>query len=105
MCDKGCKINSTPYTRIKKRSSFEWTAAGENRPKLPKIQTSADKVAFVFWNIHKILFIHYLQKSKTIIGEYYMALLDRLKEEIKKKRPQMKKKKYCSIKTTASQND
>ena len=55
---------------------------------------SAGKVwSSVFWDTHAILFIDYLEKGRTINGEYYMALLMRLKEEIAKKRPQMKKKK------------
>ena len=43
--------------------------------------------------MHGILFIDYLQKDKTINSEYYVALLDRLSVEIKKKRPHMQKKK------------
>ena len=81
------------YTPESKRSSAEWTAAGESRPKRPKTQTSAGKVmASVFWDAHGILFIDYLERGKSINSEYYMALLDRLSEEIKKKRPQMQKK-------------
>ena len=47
----------------------------------------------VFWDAHGILFIDYLKKGKTINSDYYMALLDRLSAEIKKKRPHMQKKK------------
>ena len=73
--------------------SAEWTAAGESHPKRPKIQTSAGKVlASVFWDAQAILFIDYLEKGRAINSEYYIALLVRLKEEIAKKRPQMKKK-------------
>ena len=67
-------------------------AKGENRPKLPKTQTSADKVlASVSWDAHGILFIDYLEKGRTINNEYYMALLVRLQKEIAKRRPQMMK--------------
>lgn len=63
------------YTPESKRSSAEWTAAGESRPKRPKTQTLAGKVmASVFWDAHGILFIDYLEKGKTINSEYYMAL-------------------------------
>ena len=72
--------------------SAEWTAAGDSRLKQPKTETSAGKV-FLFWNEHGILFIDYLDKGKTFNSEYYMALLDRLGEEIKKKCAQMQKKK------------
>ena len=50
-------------------------------------------MASVFWTAHGILFIDYLEKGKTINTDYYMALLDRLRAEIKKKRPHMRKKK------------
>jgi transposase len=50
-------------------------------------------MASVFWDVQGILFIDYLEKGKRINSEYYMALLVRLKEEITKKRPHMKKKK------------
>ena len=54
---------------------------------------SANKVlASVFWDAHGILFIDYLEKGRAISSKYYMALLMRLKEEIAKKRPQIKKK-------------
>ena len=88
------------YTPETKRSSAEWTAAGESRPKRPRTQQWADKVmASVFWNAHGILFIDYLEKGKTINSDYYMALLDRLSAGIKKKRSPMQKKKCCSTKT------
>ena len=90
-------INETgihDYKLETKRSSAEWTAAGESRPKQPKTQKRAGKVmASVFWDAHDILFIDYLEKGKTINNDYYMVLLDRLIAEIKKKRPHMQKKK------------
>ena len=50
-------------------------------------------IACVFWDVHGILVIEYLEKGKTIKSDYYMALLDQLSGEIKKKRPYMEKKK------------
>ena len=51
------------------RSSSEWTAAGEPRPKRPKAQQqSAGKVmASVFWDANGIIFIDYLKKGKPSI--------------------------------------
>ena len=81
----------TPET---KRSSTGWIAAGENRLKRPKTQHWAGNVmASVFWDAHGIFFIDYLEKGKTIDSDYYMALLDRLSAENKKKRSHMQKKK------------
>ena len=58
------------------------------------MQTSAGKVlASIFWDVQGLLFIDYIEKGRTINSEYYIALLVRLKEEIAKKQPQMKKKK------------
>ena len=50
-------------------------------------------MASVFWDAHGIIFIEYLEKGRTITGAYYAALLDRLTNEIRKKRPHLKKKK------------
>ena len=64
-----------------------------------KMQTSAGKIlAFIFWDTQGILFINYLEKGRTNNSEYYIALLVRLKEEIFKKQPQMKKN--CSFTET-----
>jgi len=49
-------------------------------------------IAIVFWDSQGIILID-LQKDKTITGEYYTTLLDRLKEELKKKRPRLARKK------------
>ncbi|KAM8718589.1 hypothetical protein ACLKA7_001318 [Drosophila subpalustris] len=102
------------FTRNK--SSAEWHGAGESRPKRPKTQQLAGKVmASVFWDAHGIIFIDYLQKGQTINSDYYMALLERLKDEIAKKRPHMAKKKvlfhqhnapcHKSMKTMAKLNE
>ncbi|KAL7725918.1 hypothetical protein ACLKA6_000684 [Drosophila palustris] len=104
------------FTPESNRQSAEWHAAGESRPKRPKTQQLAGKVmASVFWDAHGIIFIDYLQKGQTINSDYYMALLERLKDEIAKKRPHMAKKKvlfhqdnapcHKSMKTMAKLNE
>jgi hypothetical protein len=50
-------------------------------------------MASVFWDAEGILFIDYLEKGKTISGEYYSNLLTRLDERIREKRPDLQKKK------------
>ena len=50
-------------------------------------------MASVFWNAHGVIFIDYLAKGRTITRAYYAALLDRLFDEIRKKRPHLKMKK------------
>ena len=79
------------YRPETKKSSAEWTAPGDSRLKRPITQQWAGKVmASVFWDAQ---FIDYFEKGKTIHGDYYMALLGRLSAEIKRKRPDMQKKK------------
>ena len=80
------------FTPESKRASAEWRWEGESRPKRPKTQQSAGKIS-VFWDMHGIFLIDFLPKGQTINSDYYIALLDRLKDAIKKKRPHMVKKK------------
>jgi len=60
-------------------------------------------MASVFWDAEGILFIHYLEKGKTIIGEYYSNLLTRLDEQIHEKRTWFAKKKKSSFIRTMHQ--
>lgn len=82
------------FTPKSNRQSSEWTAHDEPAPKRAKTQQSAGKVmASVFWDARGIIFIDYLEKGRTINSDYYIALLDRLKDEIAEKRPHLQKKK------------
>ena len=45
----------------------------------------------VFWDARGIIYIDYLERGQTITGVYYTSLLHRLSEEVKKKRPHLKK--------------
>jgi histone-lysine N-methyltransferase SETMAR len=82
------------YTPETKQQSKQWTAPGEPTPKKAKTVPSAGKVmASVFWDAKGILLIDYLEKGKTITGDYYAALLVKLKTVIGEKRPGMAKKK------------
>jgi hypothetical protein len=76
-----------------KQQSKMWTKRGEPAPKMAKTVLSAGKVmASVFWDAKGILLIDYLQKGKTINGEYYANLLNHLKTAIAEKCPGMNKK-------------
>ena len=67
---------------------------GESALKRPNTQQSSGKVvASVFWDAYEVIFIDYLEKGRTVTGTYYAALLDRLVDEIRKKRPHFKMKK------------
>ena len=70
------------YTPESKQQSKQWTEAGCSGSKKTRSVPSAGKVmASVFWDAEGILFIYYLEKSKTITGEYYSNLLTRLDEK------------------------
>jgi len=56
-------------------------------------------MASVFWNAECILLIDYLEKGKTITGEYYSNLLTRVDEKIHEKKPGLQKKKSSFIRT------
>jgi hypothetical protein len=89
------------------RQSAELTERDEPNPKCGKTQRSAG--ISITACTRGIIFIDYLEKGQNINNEYYMALLERLNDEIMKKRPHLKKvlfhqdNRLChkSIKTTA----
>jgi len=89
------------YTPESKQQSKQWAEAGCSAPKKTRSVPSVGKVimASVFWDAEGILFIDYLEKGKTIIGEYYSNLLTRLDNKIRKKRPGLQKKKSSFLRT------
>ena len=75
--------HNTPET---KQQSRQWVSKGESAPKKAKVGLSAIKVrTMVFWDARGIIHIDYLQKGRTINGEYYANLLDRFNDDLKKK--------------------
>ena len=90
------------YTPETKSQSKMWTGPGESAPKKAKTIPSAGKImATIFWDSRGIILIDYLQKGKTITGEYYASLLDRFDAILKEKRPIWRKK--CFSITTMHQ--
>jgi hypothetical protein len=49
-------------------------------------------MASVFWDAEGVLIIDYLEKGKTITGEYYSNLLTRLDKKNREKRLGLQKK-------------
>ena len=81
----------TPET---KEQSKQWNRREESASKKAKAVPSTGKVtALIFWYACGIIFIDYLQKGETINGEYYANILQRLSDEIQKKRPYLVNKK------------
>lgn len=82
------------YTPESKVQSKQWKRSGSPPPKKAKAILSAKKVmASVFWDCKGVIMVDYLEKGKTINADYYCTLLQRLREEIKTKRPGMLSKK------------
>ncbi|KMQ82022.1 mariner transposase, partial [Lasius niger] len=82
------------YTPETKEQSKQWISPGQRAPKKAKTVPSAGKVmATIFWDSRDIIFIDYLEKGKTITGQYYASLLDRFHAELMEKRPHLAKKK------------
>jgi len=78
------------YTPESKQQSKQWTEAGCSAPKKTRSVPSAWQRCF---GMLKAFFIDYLEKGKTIAGEYYSNLLTRLDEKNREKRPGLQKKK------------
>ena len=70
------------YTPDSKQQSKQWTETRCSAPKKTRLVPSEGKVmTWVFWDAEDILFIDYLEKSKTITGGYYSNFLTGLDEK------------------------
>ena len=80
-----------PETKVQ---SKQWTFKGESAPKKAKTVPSAGKVmATIFWDSQGVILIDYLEKGRTITGQYYSDLLTRFDAVLKEKRPRLQRKK------------
>lgn len=71
------------YDPETKQQSMEWRHSGSPRPKKFRVQKSAGKVlASVFWDSRGVIMVDYIEKGKSITGEYYSSLLTRLHKKI-----------------------
>jgi len=63
------------YTPESKQQWKQWTEASCSAPKKTRSFPSAGKImASVFWDAEGILFIDYLEKSKTITGDIIIPI-------------------------------
>ncbi|UYV62702.1 hypothetical protein LAZ67_2001617, partial [Cordylochernes scorpioides] len=77
------------YDPETKRQSAEWRGQGEPRPKISRILKSRNKVLLVAFLDNKGIVHHeYLPAGQTVIKEMYLSILRRLREAIRKKRPE-----------------
>ncbi|KAL7739287.1 hypothetical protein ACLKA6_002625 [Drosophila palustris] len=71
------------HTPESKEQSKQWISTGETTPKKAKIGLSANKVmATVFWDARGVIHVDYLEKGRTINGEYYSNLLGQFDSEL-----------------------
>ncbi|UYV70749.1 hypothetical protein LAZ67_8000463 [Cordylochernes scorpioides] len=77
------------YDPETKRQSAEWRGQGEPRPKKSRILKSRNKVLLVAFLDNKGIVHHeYLPAGRLVIKEMYLSILRRLREAIRKKRPE-----------------
>lgn len=70
-----------------KSQTMEWHKRGERASKIPRTQTTTNKVmASVFWDAKGILMVEFLPKNTTVTGHYYAQQMHRLRKAIKEKR-------------------
>lgn len=70
-----------------KQQSSQWKRPSSPTPKKFRAVASAGKVmASIFWDSEGILLIDYLERGTTITGQYYAALIPKLRNAIKEKR-------------------
>ena len=82
----------TPLLSRDRGVAKQWVFVGERAPRKAMTVKSANKfMATVFWDARGMIYIDHLEKEKTITGAYYALLLHLSSEEIKKKRPHLKK--------------
>lgn len=86
------------FTPETKEASKQWLGKGDNPPVKAKVVPSAGKVmATVFWDCSGIIHIDYLEKGRTITGQYYATVLDKVNDAIRENRPGLKKKKILFL--------
>ncbi|UYV64489.1 hypothetical protein LAZ67_3000951 [Cordylochernes scorpioides] len=77
------------YDPETKRQSAEWRGQGKDRAKKSRILKSRNKVLLVAFLGNKGIVHHeYLPAGQTVIKEMYLGILRRLREAIRKKRPE-----------------
>lgn len=81
-----------------KAQSSEWKLANEPRPKKARRVRSNVKVLLtVFFDYHGIVFYEFLPQGATVNKEYYLRVLRRLREAIRRKRPDLWKEKSWKL--------
>ena len=73
-----------------KVQSSQWVGCGSPRPKKARQSRSSTKVMLtVFFDFNGVVHFEFLPQGQTVNRQYYEAVLKRLREKIRKKRPQL----------------
>lgn len=76
------------YDPETKRQSMQWLHIGSPRPKKFKSQRSTQKVLVtVFWDKEGVILVDFLERGLTVNSERYIETLKKLREAIRRKRP------------------
>ncbi|GFV24023.1 mariner Mos1 transposase [Trichonephila clavipes] len=90
-CDESWFFTYDPET---KRQSMHWKTPTSPRAKKARMSKSKFKAMMVvFFDIHGIVYLHWVPEGQTINQHYYLEVLGNLRERIRKKRPEMWKEK------------
>lgn len=72
------------------QQSSEWRAKNEPKPKKPRQSRSKVKVLLtVFFDYHGVVHSEFLPAGQTVNKEYYLSVMKRLREAIRRKRPEL----------------
>lgn len=89
------------YDPETKQQSMEWRHSGSPRPKKFRVQKSAGKVlASVFWDYHGVIMIDFLDKGRTITGDYYSTTDHSTGKKLKRTDAGSYPKVFCFCRTT-----
>ncbi|GFV60985.1 mariner Mos1 transposase [Trichonephila clavipes] len=91
-CDESSFLTYDPET---KRQSMHWKTPTSPRTKKTRMSKSKFKAMMIvfFFDIHGIVYLHWVPEGQTINQHYYLEVLGNLRERIRKKRPEMWKEK------------
>ena len=73
-----------------KAQSSQWTHTESLRPKTARqVQSKVNVLLTVFFNYHGVVHQEFLSQVNTVNKEYYFEVMRRLREAIRKKRPEL----------------
>jgi len=81
--DETCVYQYEPET---KRRSTQWKTAISSRPK--KFRPNQESMLLTFFDIRGIVHYEFVPTGQTVSQVYYLEVLERLREKVRRKRPE-----------------